>query len=327
MARRRVLVALLPPPELSDRVQALRTALGDPRVEVLAPHVTLVPPLNLGDDALVSLRRLLRGVATRTQELEVVVGPTATFAPVTPTLHLRIEDVDGALTVLRDRFREPPVDREDHRPFSPHMTLRNSMPTELLPGALAALASPIGTWTVDRVHLLEQFHTDDGRRWRTMVEEPFGGPDVVGRGGIELMLRTVTIVEPEVRLLLAAESVPDQLDAATPATDGSDADPGPATPGLVVAAELPGEVGRPVAAAVGSVEAGVASLRALVVAPGHRRMGVGRHVVAQWCTAAARRGAEVAIAPTDLGGGALESWGFAAVGDTTVRRLGHSRAE
>ncbi|MDQ2678816.1 MAG: GNAT family N-acetyltransferase [Actinomycetota bacterium] len=315
MPRRRVAVALLPPPGLARSLQTLRRAVDDPRLDDLPPHLTLVPPINLAATAYDEARLLLRSVASSSGPIELEVGPAATFAPATPTLHLELRGELDALGALRERVRSGPFQRRDVWPFHPHLTLRE----ELLdpPPALAAavLSGRLGGWTVDRLNLLEQRRDDVGRRsWVPVIEEPFGPAVVVGRGGVELELRATTMLDESAAVLTGAPSpLPD-----------------PCIDALVVTAVHPGA--RPGEPPLGVVSGrldtsdahGVAHLECVVVDPGSRGFGIGRHLLRRWCHEAGARGAQVAL--TDSGSdastdGLLESDGFVTVGSTRVRQL------
>ena len=323
MPRRRFAVALLPPPELAVPVDALRSMLEDRRLARLAPHLTLVPPVNLGDDAIAEVRPLLRGVAEATAELELTLGPAASFAPRTPTVHLAVGGELTRLSELRERLRRAPFDRPDEHEFHPHVTLRQSFPDAGIPAALQVLTGTLGPWHVDRLHLLEHV-TDDvgGPRWIVAMEEPFGAPDIVGRGGVELRLRTLGTVEPSLAELwdgLVADERWERLVA----------DERPPAGRLVVVAESTAEPGVALGVAVGSVADRVATLEQLCVAATQRRIGIARHLMAQACTEAARRGAHtVLVAPATppedptAFGLALESFGFAAIDGLWLRRCG-----
>jgi 2'-5' RNA ligase/GNAT superfamily N-acetyltransferase len=285
--RRRVAVVLLPPEGLTARIEGLRAAVEEPRPRRLPPHVTLVPPVNVADGDEALLAAGLRGAAALARPFDLLVGPAASFAPETPTLHLAVQgrpaDLD-ALRRLRDDLRRAPLDRPDPRPFVPHMTLRPSFPRQRIDGALAALTGTVGGWCVDRLHLLEHHPEPGAAWWEPVQEEPFGGPSVVGRGGLELALRTTHLVEPRVRDLIGA------VDVAPGAVRSAS---------LVVVAERPDRPGRPVGAAVGEVAPGpptaVAELRALVVPAGERGAGVDAHLLAAWSSAAASRGADALV--------------------------------
>lgn len=322
MSRVRVAVALLPPHELSGQLHALRRLLGDPRLDVIPPHLTLVPPVNLSGGELVELRGALRSVATACDPFTLGLGPAATFAPATPTLHLAVSGDEASLSELRTRLRVTPVDRPDEWPFTPHVTLRESMPEAQLDGAIATLSAPMADWSVDRLYVLQQFRDEHGVRWRAVAEEPFGGPDVVGRGGVELRLRTVEMLEPEVWELIHGAEPEEPASAARSWLDAVAEDHT-----LVVAAETAGPVGVPIAAVLGSAGAGGAVIETLHVHPEHQGMGIGRQVVARWCVEAARRGADMATADPEVADGALVAWGFSRVGGLLVRQLVHERAE
>ncbi len=321
MARRRLCVALVCPPRLARGVDDLRRMLGDTRTEVIGPHVTLVPPVNVDAAAVADAWAVVRAAATAARPFELVLGPAATFAPATPTVHLAVDggaqDLEQ-LVALRGSLFAGPLSRPDRRPYVPHVTLRRSAEPAQVDGALGSLTGRLGPWQVDRVALLEHVAPDAtagrGSRWFTLAEEPFGGPEVSGRGGVELHVRAVRAVEP---------TAADLLGRADLAGGVVGADPGRR---LVVVAEPPSAPGQPVAVAVGSVDGSTARLGGVVVDAPSRRQGIGRRTLLAWSSAAASRGAQVVLVdrPAEGHGPAwpalLEDCGFATVGDVSVRR-------
>ena len=314
MARRRLAVVFLAPQAEAAEIDALRRAVGLVEPFHVAPHVTLVPPTNVAEADVPAVLGILRRVAATSRPLELDVGPAATFLPETPTLHLAVTAADPeALSSLRGRLRCGPFDRPDVWPFHPHATIRESADPELIAAAVAALAGLTQRWSVASVHLLEQHrHGPDHPRhgqahWVAIREEPLGGPAVVGRGGIELALRTVSMVEPDVAGLL-----------------GTDPTEPPSRPGprpLVVVAEDPGTPGPVVGAAVGSAGNGstTADLVNVGVVEDRRGEGIGRQLVNAWCSEAARQGAEVAVGPDHP---YLVAVGFEPAAGVAVRSLG-----
>lgn len=95
MPRVRLGVVLLVPPPVAAEVDGLRRALGDQRLDKIAPHVTLVPPVNVRDDRLVDAVDVLRGAAAAHPPLTLRLGPVATFLPASPTLYLAVDDERG----------------------------------------------------------------------------------------------------------------------------------------------------------------------------------------------------------------------------------------
>lgn len=321
MPRRRLAVALLCPPSLAAEVDVLRRAVGVAEPFAVPPHLTLVPPVNVVEDRLVEALGVLRAAASAARPVDLVVGPAATFAPDTPTLHLSVEggpSESAALADLRRRLRTGPFDRPDAWPFVPHVTLAESVPGGPggagLDAAVAVLAGTRTGWRAVAVHLLEEGRRETGERvWRPIHCEPLGGPSVVGRGGVEVVLRTVDLVEPLVAggLGVAASEFavrpgPDEA-VVVVAEDGPSSGSSPFAP-LGVAA---GHVGR------------AAVLEHLVVAEDRRGEGIGSHLLAAWTSAVARRGSELVVAEPNVGAGAgfLLRHGFAVAGDVHLRRL------
>ena len=62
-----------------DAVDGLRRAFGDPALERVAPHVTLVPPVNVAERDLVEVLAILRRAAGQARPLELTLGPVAAF--------------------------------------------------------------------------------------------------------------------------------------------------------------------------------------------------------------------------------------------------------
>lgn len=315
MARRRLAVALLAPPAEAAAIDVLRQAAGVAEPFSVAPHLTLVPPVNVPEADLPAVEATLRRVAAAARPVSLTVGPAATFLPETPTLHLAVGGPDlDALRSLRGHLRAGPFDRPDVWPFHPHVTICEHASVELIQAGLVAFAGLRRRWQIDSLHLLEQHrhgpdHPQHGRaHWVPIREEPLGGAVVVGRGGVELSLRTVGCVEPTVAALVGIDPLPPPIR------------PDPPRP-LVVVAEADDGCHGLIGAAVGHTDAGaVAALDHLVVVQPNRRLGVGRQLVSAWCSAAARRGAELVVA-TDRFGDAAASLGFVATSGVLLRRL------
>ena len=108
MPRQRLGVALLIPPPVAAEIDALRRAVGDEDVTRIAPHVTLVPPVNVREEEVDDAVAVLRRAAAAVPPLRLELGPVTTFAPVSPTLHLAVGgDVDGVRRLRDGHFRSP----------------------------------------------------------------------------------------------------------------------------------------------------------------------------------------------------------------------------
>jgi 2'-5' RNA ligase len=248
---------------VAAEVDGLRRALGAD-VDRVPPHVTLVPPVNVRDDALADALAVLRAAASATTPapLRLALGPPTTFQPVTPVVYLAVAGDLAGLAELRDRVFTPPLARPIGFEFVPHVTLNEDMEPERIPATVAALADFTAEVEIDRVHVLRE---NPGRLWRPVADAPFVIPAVVGRGGLPTELTVTDLVDP-----VAAALLPGVAD---------DDDPAPAAGSpWAVTARREGEV---VGVAQGRVVGDRLDVEALVVAPEHRRQGIGRHLRAQ----------------------------------------------
>ncbi|HEV7887853.1 MAG TPA: GNAT family N-acetyltransferase [Acidimicrobiales bacterium] len=276
MPKSRLGVALLVPPPLREEVDGLRRALGDPALGRIPAHLTLVPPVNVRDDAVPNALAVLRAAAAATRPFRLTLGPPATFLPDNPVLYLSASGDLGALHALhalRDRVFTPPLERTLTWPFVPHVTIADEAPPARIEAALSALSSYAAEALFERVHLLQE---GEGRVWSPIADAAFAAPAVVGRGGLPLELAVTEHLDREAAQFEAAEW------AAVAAA--------PTRLPLAVTARRDGRI---VGAAAGRVvpDDDSAHLSSLVVAADERGTGVGAQLVAAFLSAAAERGA------------------------------------
>jgi 2'-5' RNA ligase len=196
--RRRFGVALLIPDQVGREIDGLRRACEDGSLGRIPPHVTLVPPVNVRDDALDDALAVLRSAAASVGgPLELTLGPAATFHPATPVLYLEVGGETDRLQQLRDAVFVAPLARRLTWPFVPHVTLAEDQSPARLDAGVAALAGYLAAVRIERVHLLEE-HKDPerGRVWEPVADAPFAPPVVVGRGGLPLDLVSSTTADP-----------------------------------------------------------------------------------------------------------------------------------
>lgn len=211
-------MALLLAAPAALEVQGLRRALGDGSLDRIAPHVTLVPPVNVRPDALGEALAVLRTAAAGQRgPLELDLGPVETFMPTNPVVFL---DVSGAglepLALLHRAVSAGPLLRVERWPWRPHVTLCDEAPVDRAVAAPAALAHYRATASLDRVVLLEE----RDRRWRPLADACLGPPAVVGRGGLELEITEGGLLGPDVWTILEHQAgVPAALEALRTAGD------------------------------------------------------------------------------------------------------------
>ncbi|MPY92471.1 MAG: hypothetical protein GEV08_05200 [Acidimicrobiia bacterium] len=198
MRRWRLAVAVLLSGDLAVEADVLRRALGDPALEVVPPHLTLVPPVNVRAAELGAALRVVRAAAGAARPFAVGLGPVASFHPVTPTVHLAVSDAEGDLETLRAGVFQPPVWRDVDHPFVPHVTLRDGAPLHRVHAATQALGSYRAQLDVVRVTVLaEGRDAQRRRRWAPVADADLGGVRDVGRGGLPTELAAGTLADPD----------------------------------------------------------------------------------------------------------------------------------
>jgi 2'-5' RNA ligase len=204
--KRRLGVALLPDPPVSDAVDGLRRALGDPSLGRIPPHITLVPPVNVRTDELgAALARLRSAAGAQPGPLGVALGPPATFLPDNPVLFLEVAGDLERLRALRQAVFVPPLERPLSWPWVPHLTLADSASEDRIAAALTALDRFAMVASFDRVVLLEE---QRGRTWSSLADAALGPPAVVGRGGLSVEITRGRLFDPEVQQMLDEACAP-----------------------------------------------------------------------------------------------------------------------
>lgn len=280
--RLRLGVALLVPEPWATEIDGLRRALGAGGMDRVPPHLTLVPPVNVRVDAVADGLAVLRAAAHQIGcPLELHLGPVASFAPATPTLHLAVAGSPAALAALhrlRDAVFVTPFARPLTFAFTPHVTLDDDVDPARIGSAIELLRHWAADVRIDRVHLLqEQRHGDAHRRWVPVADVPLRPRRIVGRGGLELELTVSSLMDPEAQAW--AHDVSGDGFWSLPEVEVHRCH----RDGVVVVARHRGEVVGVVAtdpSSRSSDPGGLAPTARVLVAPHRRRQGIGRHLLA-----------------------------------------------
>jgi 2'-5' RNA ligase len=265
MARMRLGVVLMVPEPVDREVDGLRRACGDPALERVASHLTLVPPVNVRPDRLGEALTLLREQAARTLPLELTLGPPETFLPASPTLYLGVHPAASSLDDLldlRSRIFRPPLERPLTWPFVPHVTLADGIDVARIESGVDVLRDYQRTVRFDRLHLLEEQRVHGHHVWMPIADHPFEAPSVVGRGGLEVEITVTDLPDPEVSAFVAAHADPaEEPTAAEVFASGR-------------------RRGVLVGVAAGRYGDDSVDVDGVVVDPAHRGEGIARHLVA-----------------------------------------------
>ena len=174
----RLMVALLFDPATAELLDALRAEVGETRPERIPPHVTLVAPFDAAADEVDAAAAAVSRVATGTPVLPMVLGPGATFAPRTPTVHLEVaaatDEATAALHRLPTTLHAAGLGRAERRPYVPHVTLKNRVRGERLRETVEQLAGFEHRCRVDTVGLLGRSPAP-GAVWDVLASSTLAG--------------------------------------------------------------------------------------------------------------------------------------------------------
>jgi 2'-5' RNA ligase len=274
--RRRLGVVLLVPPPWSAEIDGMRRALGAGSLGRIAPHLTLVPPVNVREEDVPAALAVLRSAASLVDgPLVARLGPAATFSPENPVVYLSV--AGAGVQALRDAVFRPPLERPLTWPFHPHVTLADEVASvERSEAAVTALSDYVIDVAFEGVALLEE---GEGRVWTPIAEVPFERPSVVGRGGgLEVSLQRSSALDDE-----AARWTEREWAAYSLADYGVAEEDVP----FAITARRGGDI---VGTATGASRLGELYLARLIVGPSDRRTGVASHLLAAVESLAAERG-------------------------------------
>lgn len=281
MGRRRLAVVVYVPEPVRTEVDALRKAFGDASLHRIAPHITLVPPVNVPDEDVGDAVAAVEAAATDAEPFRVELGPPGTFLPVTPVLYLQVggEDARAALGGLRARAFAAPLARPVGRDFDPHVTLgRARRAKHRIEAAITAFGDYRADFTAGALTLAELLRPEDGPQvWTPVHESPLGGPAVVARGPMHLELATTTVLSGDVLALLADAFGPSgEVDGGGTVRTTRHVERDPPPDQTVVTARRDGEL---LGAAVGRRSGEWHAVEAVAVARQHRSQGIAGHLL------------------------------------------------
>jgi 2'-5' RNA ligase len=167
-------VAIAIPPPFGPELQCCRRSFGDPMAEAIPPHVTLLPPTDVGGDELAVISKHLRAVAANADPFEIHLRGTATFRPVSPVVFVALARGISHCEMMASAVRTGPLAVDLHFPYHPHVTVAHNLADEALDRAFGELSDYEAAFPVTAFGLYE--HRPDGH-WVEQRSFPLGAGD------------------------------------------------------------------------------------------------------------------------------------------------------
>ncbi len=166
----------IPEPHAAD-LQAARQRFGDPLASKIPPHVTLLPPTEVPDEAQDELVDHLSRVAANAGPFRISLRGTGTFRPVSPVVFVQVARGIPECELIERAVRTGPVVRDLDFPYHPHVTVAHHLDDEALDAAFDSLADYRVDFDVVGFDLYHHFSDD---MWRSVRTFDLGGADRSG---------------------------------------------------------------------------------------------------------------------------------------------------
>lgn len=165
-------VAIAVPEPHHSELRACRTRAGDPQARCVPPHVTLLPPTQVGAADLPVIEKHLACVSHRHEPFELHLCGTGTFRPVSQVVFVQVAAGLSQCELIEAAVRAGPLHRETPFPYHPHVTIAQDVPTAALDAAYDRLHGYDARFRVESFTMFEQ---DVGGVWRPHRVFPLDG--------------------------------------------------------------------------------------------------------------------------------------------------------
>lgn len=140
-----------------------RHQIGDPAAELVFPHVTLLPPTPVPDDAMDEVEQHLAAAAAAHEPFTMHLSGTGTFRPTSQVVYIQVATGVSDCEVLEGDIRRGPLGRDLEFPYHPHVTVAQDIADEQLDEAYDGLAGFVARFRVEGFVL---FSRDSDGRWQ-----------------------------------------------------------------------------------------------------------------------------------------------------------------
>jgi len=165
-------VAISVPDPLGALLTEWRVKVGDPLAHLIPPHVTLLPPTDVGRFDREEVHQHLVNVAGHHAPFRLHLAGTGSFRPVSQVVFVTVAEGISSCELLAGDIRSGLLNRPLDFPYHPHVTIAHDVPPDMLDLAYAGLADVDLRVEVDAFCA---FTRDDSGRWVPATQYPLLG--------------------------------------------------------------------------------------------------------------------------------------------------------
>jgi len=160
---------------LGEFVEDLRREL-DPQHAHFPAHVSILPPRVLQGTEPEALN-LIEKVCREVEPFEITMGDVETFAPVTPTVFIRVARAAYKMRELHDKLNVGALFADEAWPYMPHLTLLKVDSVEVARAAIERAEKSWSRYCDTRTVLVDQLtfvREAVPKQWVDLVPVPLG---------------------------------------------------------------------------------------------------------------------------------------------------------
>jgi 2'-5' RNA ligase len=143
-----------------------RREVGDPAAELVFPHVTLLPPTPVPDEAMDEVEDHLAKAAAAHHPFVIHLSGTGTFRPTSRVVFIQVATGVADCEVLEREIRSGPLARDLEFPYHPHVTVAQDVDDAALDLAYDGLGDFVARFSVDAIGLFSRAG-DGSWHWNT----------------------------------------------------------------------------------------------------------------------------------------------------------------
>ncbi|MDQ3734094.1 MAG: 2'-5' RNA ligase family protein [Actinomycetota bacterium] len=168
-------IAISIPDPLGALLTEWRVKVGDPLAHLIPPHVTLLPPTDVGRAQLDEVHLHLSAVAARHSPFQLHLAGTGSFRPISEVVFVTVAEGISSCELLAQDIRSGLLARPLDYPYHPHVTIAHDVAPDMLDLAYQSLVDVDVRLEVDAFCA---FSRDLSGRWVPATEYPLlGGRD------------------------------------------------------------------------------------------------------------------------------------------------------
>lgn len=162
------------PDPFARELSEWRRKVNDPQADLVAPHITVVPPTAVDVHTLEWTLSHLDEVCKRHEPFSIHLRGTGSFRPISPVVFVAVAHGISACELLADDVRLGPLSTPRVFPYHPHVTVAHNVSDVLLDQAYEGLATFSAEFVVRRMTMHTQ--ESDGR-WQAVRGFDLAAPE------------------------------------------------------------------------------------------------------------------------------------------------------